>query len=260
MRAPGNVATVFTAEAMIAGAVAAYIIGFSKTALPGSALLAVPLFATVFEGRLIAGGTLPVLIFADVFAVSWYRHHTQWHVLRPLAVWIGVGYVLGIAFFVGVGSASRPVEIAIGAIVLFIVALQVWRLWRGNPARPATTATAATYGTTGGFTTFVANAAGPVINTYLVGVGLPKAQMVGTSAWLYLVVNLTKIPLYLMIGAWIGGGSFFTADSLAYDAMVLPGVVAGVFTGKAMFHRIPQRAFLALVLLLSAAGAARLLV
>jgi uncharacterized membrane protein YfcA len=250
---------VFTAEALIAGVIAAYIIGFSKTALPGAALLAVPLFATVFDGRLIAGGTLPVLLFADVFAVSWYRRHTRWDVLRPLAVWIGLGYLFGIAFFVGVGSASRPVEVAIGAIVVFIVVLQVWRLWRSNPARPANTGTAAVYGTTGGFTTFVANAAGPVINTYLVGAGLPKAQMVGTSAWLYFIVNLSKIPLYLMIGAWTAGGQFFTADSLSYDALVLPGVVAGVFSGKLLFDHIPQRLFLALVLLLSGAGALRLL-
>jgi uncharacterized membrane protein YfcA len=98
-----------------------------------------------------------------------------------------------------------------------------------------------------------------VINTYLVGAGLPKAQMVGTSAWLYFIVNLSKIPLYLMIGAWTAGGQFFTADSLSYDALVLPGVVAGVFSGKLLFDHIPQRLFLALVLLLSGAGALRLL-
>lgn len=260
MRGAASVATVFTVEALIAGVVGAYIVGFSKTALPGAALLAVPLFASVFDGRLIAGGTLPVLLFADLFAVSWYHQHARWDILRPLVPWITLGYVGGIVFFVGVGSANRPLEVAIGGIVLFIVAVQVWRLWRGNPARAASTTTAAAYGTTGGFTTFVANAAGPVINTYLVGAGLPKTEMVGTSAWLYLLLNLSKIPLYLMIGAWSTGGSFFTADSLTYNVLVLPGVVAGVYSGKILFHRIPQRAFLAMVLLLSAGGAIRLLI
>jgi uncharacterized membrane protein YfcA len=250
---------VFTAASIVAGLIAAYVVGFSKTALPGAALVAVPLFATVFEGRLIPGGTLPVLIVADLFAVSWYRQHARWDVVRPLAPWLGAGYALGIAFFITVGSATRSLEVAIGGIVLFIVALQAIRMVRGAPVREATTATAATYGTTGGFTTFVANAAGPVINTYLIATGLQKAEMVGTSAWLYFLINTSKIPIYLALGAWSTGGAFFTRDSLLFDLIVLPGVVAGVYSGKALFHHIPQRAFLVVVLLLSAAGAVKLL-
>ena len=98
----------FTVEALVVGAVAAYVVGVSKTGLPGAALVAVPLFATVFDGRLIPGGTLPVLLVADVFAVTWYRRHTRWDLLRPLAWWIGLGYVIGVGFFVIVGSADRP--------------------------------------------------------------------------------------------------------------------------------------------------------
>ncbi len=251
--------TVFTVGSLLAGTLAAYVIGFSKTALPGAALVAVPLFATVFEGRLIPGGTLPVLICADLFAVSWYHQHTRWDVLRPLATWLALGYAFGIAFFITIGSASRSLEVTIGLIVLFIVGVQIVRMVRGVPTRPANTVTAATYGTTGGFTTFVANAAGPVINTYLVSVGLPKAEMVGTSAWLYFLVNVSKIPLYLALGAWTDGGPFFTADSLLFDLLVIPGVVAGVYTGKALFGHIPQRAFLVLVLVLSVGGAIKLL-
>ena len=250
----------FTVGSLIVGAVAAYVIGFSKTALPGAALVAVPLLATVFEGRLIPGGTLPILIFADLFAVRWYRQHTRWDVLTPLVVWIGVGYALGITFFVTVGDASRTLEVTIGAIVLFIVGVQVVRMVRAVPQREATTATAATYGTTGGFTTFVANAAGPVINTYLVRIGLPKTELVGTSAWLYFALNLSKIPLYLALGALSDGGSFFTGESLLFDLVVLPGVVAGVYTGRVLFPHIPQRTFLVLVLVLSAGGAVQLLI
>ena len=185
----------FTASAILAGLVAAYVIGFSKTALPGAALVAVPLLAGVFEGRLIPGGTLPILICADLFAVGWYRQHARWDVLRPLVPWLGVGFAFGVGFFVVVGAATRSLEVAIGVIVLFIVGVQALRMVRGAPEREADLATAATYGTTGGFTTFVANAAGPVINTYMIATGLQKAEMVGTSAWLYFVINLSKIPI-----------------------------------------------------------------
>ena len=250
----------FTLEALLIGALAAFVVGLSKTGLPGGALLATPLLATVFDGRLIAGGALPILLVADVFAVSWYHHHARWDVLRPLGVWIGVGYAFGITFFVAVGSATGAIEVTIGAIVLVIVVLQLLRMWRGAPTTDARPASAAAHGTIGGFTTFVANAAGPVINTYLIRLGLQKHEMVGTSAWLYFVINLTKIPLYLAIGAWSTGGPFFTRESLLFGLAVTPAIFLGAFGGRALFHRIPQRLFSIVVLALSALGAVKLLV
>jgi hypothetical protein len=199
-----------------------------------------------------------VLLFADLFALRWYRQHARWDVLKPLASWIGLGYVFGIVFFIIVGGATRPLEAAIGGIVLLIVAIQLWRLFRGAPQRDATTGTAAAFGTTGGFTTFVANAAGPVINTYLAALGLPKHELLGTSAWLYFSINISKIPFYIALGELTAGGRFFTWDSLAFDAILIPGVLAGVFSGRSLFHRIPQRAFLIAVLALSAAAAIRM--
>ncbi|MEO6572048.1 MAG: sulfite exporter TauE/SafE family protein [Ilumatobacteraceae bacterium] len=249
----------FTVGALAIGALAAFVVGLSKTGLPGAALIATPMFATVVDGRLIPGITLPVLVVADVFAVCWYHREARWDVLRPFFPWIAVGYALGISFFVVVGRADRSLEVTIGVIVLIIVAMQSWRTWHARSAHSPSTATAAAYGTTGGFTTFVANAAGPVINSYFVGLGLPKHQMVGTSAWLYLVVNVSKIPFYLALGEWSTGGRFFTAESLRYDLLLVPAVVAGVFCGRAVFHRIPQQTFLVVVLALSAAGAAKLL-
>jgi uncharacterized membrane protein YfcA len=251
---------VFTLGSLLTGALAAYIVGLSKTGVPGGGLIAIPIFATVFDGRLIPGGTLPILLVADLFAVVWYRHHARWDVLRPLAPWIGVGYVFGIAFFVAIGSATRSLEVAIGAIVLLVVSLQLTRIARARPPGDASVATAAVYGSAGGFTTFVANAAGPVLTTHLVARGMAKHQLVGTSAWLYFSINLAKIPIYLALGAWVAGGPFFTPGSLTYAALMIPAIVGGVFSGRMVFRRIPQQAFLLVVLALSAAGAVRLLV
>ncbi|MEO6651356.1 MAG: sulfite exporter TauE/SafE family protein [Ilumatobacteraceae bacterium] len=253
----------FTLGALLIGAAAAFVVGLSKTGLPGGALIAVPMLAVVFDGRLITGATLPILIVADLFAVGWYRSHARWDVLQAIAPWIAVGYGFGIAFFLAIGAANGVLETTIGVIVLVIVALQVWRMWRGGlaPVEPTTSGRSAAgpHGTIGGFTTFVANAAGPVINTYLIRLGLPKHELIGTSAWLYFVVNLSKIPLYIALGAWSTGGAFFTVDSLLFDLAMVPAIVAGVFGGRALFVHIPQRAFAVVVLSLSAAGAVKLL-
>lgn len=246
--------TVFTLAGLAAGAVAALFIGVAKTGLPGAGLVSIPLIALVVDGRLIPGAALPLLIVADLFAVAWYRSHTRWDLLRPLAGAIGVGYLGGIAFFVMLGTATQLLERWIGVILLFVILVQLIRALR--VAQPGASSLAKIgYGVTGGFTTFVANAAGPVINTYLASVKLPKEQFLGTAAWLYFVVNLSKIPFYLALGAWSAGGDFFTWQSLLWDLSLVPAIFVGVFVGRAMYQRIPQRGFLLAVLGLSAAGA-----
>ncbi|BCW98807.1 MAG: hypothetical protein KatS3mg024_1634 [Armatimonadota bacterium] len=56
----------------------AALVGFSKTGVPGTGILVVPLMAALFGGRQSVGTLLPMLIFADCFAVAWYRRHARW--------------------------------------------------------------------------------------------------------------------------------------------------------------------------------------
>ena len=87
----------------------------------------------------------------------------------------------------------------------------------------------------------MSNSAGPVMNTYLVGLGLGKDEQVGTSAWFYFVVNLSKIPFYLALGAWTTGGSFFTGESLLWNLCLVPAIVVGVYLGRACSGTSPSR-------------------
>lgn len=249
----------FTTHALLLGVLAAVVVGLSKTAIPGAGMLTVPIVAAIVDGRMIAGTSLPLLLVADLFAVSWYRHHTRWELLRPLAVWVAVGFGAGTVFYVAVGSSVRPIDVTIGVTILVMVVIQLWRMVRRRPPKPATPSDAVLYGTAGGFTTFVSNSAGPVINTYLVGLGLGRDELVGTSAWFYFAVNLAKIPLYLGLGWWTTGGPFMTGESLLWGLTMVPGVVAGVYLGRWILPRISQQTFVVLVLVLSAAGGIRLL-
>jgi len=249
----------FSTGDWILGVVAALIVGLSKTALPGAGLLATPLLAMVFTGRAIPGATLPILLTADVFAVRWYRHSTRWDLLRPFAPWVALGFVAGAWFFIVVGAGGRTLNLSIGVMILAIVALQAWRMIRRVQPVPRSTGADAFYGTTGGFATFVSNNAGPILNTHLLRLGLDKRELVGTSAWFYFVVNVVKVPIYLGLGAWSHGGGFFSRNTLGYDAVLVPAVVVGVFGGRRVFDRIPQRTFLVVVLVLAAGGAVKLI-
>ena len=103
------------------------------------------------------------------------------------------------------------------------------------------------------------NAAGPVMAVYLQLAKVEKMRFLGTSAWFYLAVNLTKVPVYLAIGELASGGRFFTWESLAFDLALLPAVAIGVYNGRHVLHRLPERLFLWVVLVLSFAGAMKLL-
>jgi len=59
------------------------------------------------------------------------------------------------------------------------------------------------------------------------------------------------------VGEWSCGGRFFTSESL-FDLALVPAVVAGIHSGRAVFRHNPQRAFLIVVLVLSAGGALEL--
>ena len=50
-------------------------------------------------------------------------------------------------------------------------------------------------GLVGGMATMLANAAGPIAQFYLLAMKLPKYAFIGTSAWLFLIVNVSKVPL-----------------------------------------------------------------
>jgi uncharacterized protein len=249
---------VFSASDYVIGAIAALVVGLSKTAIPGGGLLATPLLAMVFTGRLIPGGTLPILLMADLFAIRWYRDSVRWDVLRPLVVWVAAGFGAGAGFFIVLGKADRTLEVVIGIAILVVVALQVLRMIRRTPSAEPTTLAAAAFGISGGFTTFVSNNAGPIMNSYLVRLGLDKRHLVGTSAWFYFTVNVAKIPVYLALQQWSDGGPFFTRASLGFAAAMIPAVLVGVYGGKALFGRIPQHAFVIGVLVLSAGAAVKL--
>ncbi len=250
----------FTTTNIALGVIAALIVGMSKTAIPGGGLLAAPLFAAIVSGRLIAGLTLPVLLLADLLAVQAFRASARRDVLVPLIAPVAVGFGAGATFFAVVGKGGRTLDIVIGLIVVVMVGLQLSRMFRPRESTSPAASTTAAVGALGGFTTFVANAAGPVMNTYFAGMALPKEELIGTSAVFYLTVNVAKVPLYMAIGALFSGGAFFTRDSLLFDVLMVPAVMAGVQLGRWLFPRIPQRVFSVTVLVLACVAALRLLV
>jgi uncharacterized protein len=223
------------------GPVCAFFVGISKTGVPGLAILVVPLMVlAVGDARQSAGWLLPILCTADLFAVYYWRRHAAAGRLFSLAPWVLAGMAGGAA---ALSLSEKVLRLVVGVIVLVMLAAYVRQRRRAEPA--GALAHAAPYGVTAGFATTVANAAGPVMNLYLLSKRLPKEEFIATGAWFFFVINLTKVPIYLYHGL-IG------RQSLVFDAMMVPAVLCGAVTGRWLVDRMPERLFEILVVALTA--------
>lgn len=223
------------------GGVAAFFVGVAKTGVPGLGILVVPVMVlAVGDARQSAGWLLPVLCMADAFAVFYWRRHAAARRLFSLIPWVLAGMAGGAAALALPERAIRPL---VGSIVLLMLAAYLRR--RMRPEAFETPVHAAPYGIAAGFATTVANAAGPVMNLYLLSKRLPKEEFVATGAWFFFLINLSKIPIYL----WHG---LIGRASLTFDAMMFVPVMAGALAGRWLIYRIPARVFEMLVVALTA--------
>jgi uncharacterized membrane protein YfcA len=241
-------------------AFAALLVGFSKTAVSGANTVSLAVFAAVLPARASTGVLLPVLIAGDVLAVLTYRRHAHWPTLWRLFPAVAAGVVLGTLFLVW--ADDGVVRTSIGAILLLMAGVTLWRRRRAGRAGEADEPDAVTgragrtkarsYGVLGGFTTMVANAGGPVMSMYLLSAGFRKLGFLGTSAFFFLIVNLSKVPFSAGLGLIDG-------RSLLLDAALVVFVVPGALIGKWAVTRINQRLFEQLVIAATIVGGVQLL-
>jgi uncharacterized membrane protein YfcA len=220
----------------------AFSIGLAKTGVPGLGILAVPLAVlAVGDARQSSGWLLPLLVLADVFAVWIYRKNPSARAVFGLAPWVVAGMVVG-AMVLGLPEGViRPI---VGSILIVILTLFLLRQ-RGIDLTPLKAPwTAGVYGTSAGFASMVANAAGPVMNVYLLSRKLPREDFVAASAWFFFFINLSKVPVF-----WWRG--MMDLSSLRADLLLVPAVLIGALTGRKVLALMPERVFVAVVTVLA---------
>lgn len=227
-------------------------IGLSKTGIPGIGIFAVALFATVIPARESTGLVLPLLIVGDCFAVGSYFRHAVWSHLWRLFPWAIVGILLG---FVAMGRMDNyAVSKLIGGILVLMVVVHLWRrYYMKSDEVPHRIWFAAGMGLLAGFTTMVANAAGPIMVLYLLAMCLPKMEFMGTAAIYACLLNWFKVPLSHHLG-------LITLESLSLDLLLAPMIIIGALGGRKLLPVINQQYFEWLALGLTVIAAFKLLI
>lgn len=231
---------------------AAVAAGIAKTGVPGLGILSVPLMAQAIDPKQATGTLLPVLMCADVLAVITYRKGADWKQIGRLLTWALPGIVIGTLFLKGIDA--KAMTRMLGWLLLALIGLAVLRrmgklgdVEKGLPAwiAPPT-------GLMGGFTTMVANAAGPVMNLYLLAMRLPKEVFLPTAAWFFFLINWIKVPFAAYAGV-------LDLKSLTFSATLFPAALLGGVIGRVIAKKIDQKLFETLAWGLTIAAAIKFL-
>ena len=232
---------------------AALLIGISKTSVGGLGSVSVAAFAQAMPAKQSTAAVLLLLIIGDLVAVRAYHHHADWSMLKRLLPSVVPGVMLGAVFLNFVSDST--LRLVIGLMLLVMLAMQLWQ----RRSRPADTSEqvlhpgyAVATGVAAGFTTMTANAAGPVMAMYLLAARVDKAKFIGTGAWYFLLVNVSKVPFSAALG-------LFPVTTLWLTLFLLPVVLLGTVLGRVLIKRMSQLVFERITLIASVVVAASLL-
>ena len=206
--------------------VAALLTGLAKTAIPGLASIAAALYALVLPAKESTGMMLVLLLAGDLLAIWTYRRDADFKLLRRLVVSVLTGVVAGAIFMRFVSQ----------------VMLTIWQRRRKLTNIPANKPMRAIAGALAGFTTMVANAGGPVTSMYFLACKFSVKTFLGTTAWFFFLVNLSKLPFTISLG-------LIQPQHLQIAAFLVPIVLFGALVGRALAKRLTLAVFEPLVII-----------
>jgi uncharacterized protein len=215
----------------------ALIIGLSKAGLSGLGLAAVPIMALTFGAKESTGVILPMLITADIMAVIYWRRHAVWKYIILVLPWAALGIIT--ALITGNSINNTQFRILLLTVVWIMLILMVINDFRkkDETSIPHSRVFSILMGFAGGFATMIGNAAGPVFILYFLSMRLPKKEFIGTSAWLFFLLNTGKLPLQVLVWKNI------TVASLIPGLVAVPVIALGIWAGIRIVHLFPENVY-----------------
>jgi uncharacterized membrane protein YfcA len=214
-------------------------------------MMNVTIMAIVFGSKASTGIVLPLLCVADIIAVSYYHRHAQWNHFWKLIPWMAIGILVGV--YVGKDMNEAIFRKIMAVIIIVTVAIMIALEMRKNPLIPTNKLFVANMGLAAGFTTMLGNLAGAFSNIYFLAMRMSKNDFIGTAAWIFLVINLFKLPFQVFLWKNI------TLESLYTDLLLLPAMLIGFWVGLRIVSKIKDDNYRKVVIVLTFLGAIVLL-
>jgi len=234
----------FTTPEWLGIALSILIMGMSKGGLPISGV-ALPLLVLLWPeqgqaARSAVSFMLPLLCVMDIVGVILYRGKPDWTHIKKLLIPALVGVIVASMFFVsdsGISFSDRTLKLIIGLLGL---AFTAWHLWGKHLHKAPLTYAGNSrlrpglYGFSGGFTSTIAHAAGPVMQMYFLPTGLAKTQFAATTVYFFLFLNAIKLIPFTLLGR-------FNREQLTANLWMLPVIPIGVLMGYAIVRTMREQ-------------------
>ncbi len=222
---------------LLMAALVAFLIGLSKGGLGGTlGALATPLMALVMPANKVIGLLLPVLMYADLFAVALHWRRWDRRIILLLVPASLIGVIAGTVFLSRV--SANTLKLVLGVITLIFAGYKLFesrihrsvnyqpRDWHGYLA-----------GSVAGFSSTLAHNGGPPASIYLLLQGITPRAFIATSALFFMILNWLKVPFYWRSGLF----DFPILRGIALPMLVL--VPIGVWVGRWIGLRLNKRTF-----------------
>ena len=185
----------------------AVLIGMSKTGIQGITALTVPYMAIAFGAKESTGIILPMLCMADIIAVCYFRKKADWKAVVRLLPAAVAGFF--IAIWVDDQIPASDFRFLLGITLLTVFLVMLWSEFTGSQNRWA----------------------------YLLSMRKEKMEFIGTNAWFFMVVNLLKLPLQILV--WHN----ITFESFRLNLLMLPFLGLGACIGLRIVKRFSDQSF-----------------
>ncbi len=226
---------------------AVIVSGVSKAGLKGMAVVVVTLFALVFGGKASTGILVPLLIVADILAVRYYHRHAQAKHLKKVLPWVLVGIILGV--WLGKDLSEEIFKQVMAVIILISLGVLYLFSNKKDTSIPEHWAFAGAMGLVAGFATMVGNLAGAFVTIYFLAMRMPKNNFIGTAAWLFLIINVFKVPFHIFV--W----KTMSWETLSLNLILFPGILLGFYLGVKLIKNLQEQHYRKLIIVLTALGA-----
>ncbi|MCY3864831.1 MAG: sulfite exporter TauE/SafE family protein [Chloroflexi bacterium] len=226
-----------SAEEIFLYAIVGILVGLSKGGLGGPVpvALTVPLMTLIIDPQIAVALVLPLLIFADVFALYFYWRQWDRHYIVLMMAPGLIGVALGALVLDAIDAAT--LKRVIGSLTLLALAFKISsdrlaslayqpRTWHGYFA-----------GWASGFGSTLANVGAPPFTAYLLlQPKMTPRRFVGTTTLFFAVMNLTKVPSFIAL-------DLFDYDRLLSIAWVFLLIPPAVLVARRLIDRINQQVF-----------------
>ncbi len=213
------------------------LVGISKGGLGGPVpvALTVPLMTLIIEPQIAVALILPLLIFADIFALYFYWKQWDSHYIRLMLVPGLIGVLVG--SFVLTSIDGITLKRIIGAFTLLALAFKIASDRLSSLSYQPQKSHGYLAGWASGFASTLANVGAPPFTAYLLlQPQMTPRRFVGTTTLFFAVMNLTKLPSFIAIG-------IFDFDRLLSIAWVFLLIPPSVMAARYLIERINQQVF-----------------